>query len=333
MTDPLFAVLVNLNRWPDTIECLESLLRSDVGNTRAIVVDNGSSDGSIERLERWAAGVEPPSPPASPRLRELSWPPVRKPIAHATVRLGEARALTPPTDFPTLTIVAAGRNLGFAAAINAGLRLVLESTPDGYAFLVNNDMVVARDALGRMLVRLDGDPRIAAAGGVILDYDAPDRVQSIGGGWMSKVWGKSKVFGAGLPRAEVRAPSDLGYVSGGCLLIRFETLRRIGLMDERFFLYGEDADWGERMRAAGLRLAVAPDALTWHKGSLTVVGRSPLQDYHIVRSSLRFVHKHAPPLAGFAWAYSFARFLAPKLVRGEWDRARAVLRAYRDAGR
>jgi GT2 family glycosyltransferase len=133
-----------------------------------------------------------------------------------------------------------------------------------------------------------------------------------------------------LHRTAVRADYELGYVSGGLLLTRPETLRAVGLLDEYFFLYAEDRDWGLRLEHAGYRNSYAVDAEVWHKGSLTVVPRSPFQDYHVVRAQLQFVRKHTPWLLPFALIHSLVRSLAPKIARLQWERGKAVLRAYTD---
>jgi GT2 family glycosyltransferase len=74
----LAVILVNWNRYADTIECLESLLRSDE-RVRIVVVDNGSTDGTEERLMAWASGTEPYQPPLGP-LKRFTSPPLPKPI-------------------------------------------------------------------------------------------------------------------------------------------------------------------------------------------------------------------------------------------------------------
>jgi GT2 family glycosyltransferase len=112
------------------------------------------------------------------------------------------------------------------------------------------------------------------------------------------------------------------------MLVRTDVLARVGLLDERFFIYAEDGDFSLRMTRSGWHLEHAADALVWHKGSQTTVRGSAFNDYHHVRSSLLLVrkwHRHRLPVA---FAYWFYRALAPKLVRGQWRRVSAVIRAF-----
>ena len=329
MTAPVYLVIVNYNGWQDTIECLESVLRSDYPDVRAIVVDNASANESMARLLDWARGGSAAGGP-SPALRHLSTPPVPKPVEHVVF---QADGNAPPARLPRITFIASERNLGFAGGNNLALRVLVDGGFAGYAGLINNDMVAAPDAVSRLVKTLDADERLAAVGGLILDYQQPDLVQSVGGGTLSLKTGMAFMAGAGLRAGEITEPGELRFISGGWLLMRIERLRDVGLMDESYFLYAEDADWGERMRRAGYRLGCAIDALAWHKGSQTTGAGSPFQDYYMVRSSLMFVRKHAPRNIAFAAAYLFYRTFLPKLARRQWARARAVLRAYGDYAR
>jgi GT2 family glycosyltransferase len=327
----VYVVIVNFNRWRDTAECLESVLRSDYEHVRVIVVDNASTDDSRAGLVSWAEGRWPYAPIRATALSDKSQPPVAKPVDYLVVEAADARdALRARgNEFPKLTLLMAAANRGFAAGNNAAFRLLLDAQADGCVCMVNNDMVIAPDAVRAMVRALQRDDRIAAVGGVILDYQSPQLVQVIGGGEMSRL-GMSRVWGAGDLATEMTLPPSLGYVTGGFLLTRIDTLRAVGLMDESYFLYAEDADWGERMREQGYVLACTLDAVVWHKGSLTTVSGSPFQDYHIVRSSLRFVRKNAPVFLPLAVPNLLARCLAPKLLRGEWSRARSVAKAHLD---
>ena len=325
-------VIVNYNRWHDTLECLESVLRSDHEDLHVIVVDNASSDDSTARISAWASGAEPYTPPRTGPLTGLSLPPVQKPVELAVLgeRDGYSQWVTCESALPPLTIIVAADNHGFAGGNNLAIRLLLDRGDSGYVCLINNDMVIAPDAIRMLWTVAEQHPSVAAVGGVILDYQQPDLVQMIGGGRMSRL-GMSEAFGSGGSRHALAPPGALGYVTGGLLLTRLETVRAIGPLDERFFLYAEDADWGERMRRAGGSLVCTLQAFVWHKGTLTIGAGSPFQDYHVVRSSLQFVRKHAVVLLPVALVYFPLRFLLPKLVRRQWRRAGAVSRGIRDA--
>jgi GT2 family glycosyltransferase len=323
---PVYVIVLNYNGWSDTTECVESVLRSDYPNTRVIVVDNGSTDGSMEHLLAWASGARPFERRPSQQLAALSWPPLPKPLPFSVIAAG-----TSPVregDFGRLTFVTSPRNAGFGGGNNHALRLLLAANAGGYVFLLNNDIVVSPHAVSALVRRIDQDAGLAAVGGLMFDYRQPDMVQSVGGGQVTRL-GMTRAVG-GITRDEVRMPERLDYVNGGCLLARLETLRHVGLYDEDYFLYGEDGDWGARMRRQGYGLGCTLDAEVWHKGSATTGARSPFQDYHMVRGVLLFVRKHAPRLAIPAFAYSIVRSLAPKIVRGQWARARSVLKAYAD---
>ena len=326
---PVYVVLVNLNRWSDTVECLESVFRSDYPDVRVVLVDNGSTDDSVEQLVGWATGERPYQRPNSPTLAHLSWPPVPKPVEHDVIARTDSSPTARRGALAKLTIIANPKNEGFSGGNNIGLRLILETGESGYALLLNNDMVIAPRAVSALVQHLETDSRIAATGGILFDYANPDTIQMAGGA-TSTALGMVNVLGAGLKRGQLPAATELGFVGGGCLLIRLATLRDVGLLDESFFLYGEDYDWGKRMRDRGYRLTYTPEAETWHKGAATTVSRSPFQDYHMVRSTLTYTRKHAPLLMFAAFGYSVLRALAPKILRGEWPRVRAVLKAYGD---
>jgi GT2 family glycosyltransferase len=329
VTPRVHVVILNYNGWADTIECLESLVRSDYENMRAIVVDNASRDGSMQELLRWVTGDRAFEPPSNRHARRYTTPPVRKPIDHIVVDQHEAETLFAGNSQPTITFISSAANRGFAGGNNVALKPLLDASVDGYVCLFNNDMVIAPTAISALVHRIERESGLGAVGGVILDYTEPDVVQALGGARMTRL-GTSHVYGAGSHRATLVEPDHLGYVSGGCLLTRLETLRRVGLMEEAYFLYAEDADWGERMRNHGYHFGCAIDAFTWHKGSQTTGAKSPFQDYYLVRGALMFVRKHSPAWLPAAAAYLGMRCLVPKVVRGEWERARSVMKAYAD---
>jgi len=209
-------------------------------------------------------------------------------------------------DFPEATVLRLPDNAGFGAANNAALRRFLE---DGvpFAWLLNNDARPEPGALRALVDALLAAPRAGAAGAVVLEDDGSGRVQAWGGGrllpWIGGV-------------ALHRKPADpLEFVTGASCLLRASTLREIGLFDERFFLYWEDADLCLRLRRAGWQLAVAENARVLHQGSATT-GRLPrLRAYHSARSYGLLLHKHfSRPAARSLTAACFQS--AGKLLRG-----------------
>jgi GT2 family glycosyltransferase len=325
-------LLVNYNRWQHTVECLESLLRLDYPDFRVIVCDNGSADGSLERLQEWADGRLVPKPAESAHLRHLSWPPVRKPVTYRRYTGTTAEKGGSAADGEAqLVLVGMAENAGFAAGNNVGFRYLISRDEAGYVWVLNNDTVVAPDALRRLVEVAERDEAIGVVGALLFHYATPDTVQAAGGAkitrWNGMPW---PVTGAGADGSSHTYAAHIDFVHGASMLIPVSALEQVGLFDERYFLYSEEADWCFRMQAHGLRMAYAPAAMVWHKEGQTTGRRTPLQDYFVVRNTLFLVHRFFRRFVATAVLYSVYRCFLPKLLRGEWARLAAVGRAYRD---
>ncbi|HYC50052.1 MAG TPA: glycosyltransferase family 2 protein [Gemmatimonadaceae bacterium] len=330
---PVYIVLVNTNGWRDTIECLESVLRSDYPDVRVVVVDNGSTDDSLARIREWAAGTLAASGDSSGRLSHLVTPAVPKPLPVAC-RTRDELVAAGDIDWTRhrMAVVANGRNLGFTGANNVAMQYVMRhGEPSATVLLLNNDTVIAPQAITRMVGLASANDNAAAVGCTLLQYQHPDVVETRAGARVQMWNGFSRLIGWGTPRGAAR-PSDqaMDFISGCCILVPRAVLDRVGPLDERFFIYCEDADWGVRIRAASFRLAYCAEAEVWHKGGATAVHRSVFHDYHNAKSVLHFVWKHRPAMFGLAGTYLFARMVAPKLVRGQWARSAAVVRGIAD---
>ena len=178
MTDRTYVILVNWNGHRDTIECLESLARLQDADLHMVIVDNGSADGSIEAIRRWAK-AEPPrmSGPVWDRL-----PPKRASGVHLNI-VAPGAAPGSTTGERQITLIAAGDNLGFAAANNLGMRFAAQDPETGFLWLLNNDTVVTPDALSALLAYARANPSKGIIGSVLLYYSQPDTVQGLGG-WL-----------------------------------------------------------------------------------------------------------------------------------------------------
>jgi GT2 family glycosyltransferase len=334
MTDtaPIGVVLVNWNRWGDTIEALESLLRS-TAPLRVVVVDNASADGSMERIAAWAAG-DNPAVAASPDMAHFTTPPLPKPIR--VRRLGPeqlASALSMPED--GLTLIDSGGNLGYAGGNNVGLRLLLTDPAIRCFWLLNNDTVVEPDTAARLAAHMDATPDVGMCGTIVRYYWKPDRVQALNGYRFSFLTGSAKPINGGLPASlpfdarEVARASD--FVLGASLAVSRPFLETIGLMEECYFLFYEEIDWAVRNNGRFVT-AFAADATVFHKeggsiGSSGVPGaRSAFADYWLTRSRLAFIRRHRPVLLPWHWLFTLV-LVGRRLVRRQPDKARTILKA------
>lgn len=303
-------VIVNWNGWRDTVECLESLMRLDGAGFRVIVVDNGSSDGSVEAIRNWAAGAEGETF-SGPPWERLPKSRCRAPVMRLVGPEGPADSVE-----AGITLVAAGANLGFAAANNLGIRLALDQPDTAYVWLLNNDTVVAPDCLSRLSEAARREPEVGLWGNRLMFYHAPDLVQGLAGRFRA-VRCSSEHIGvwqptAALPdRAQVEA--RMSYVIGASMLVSRDFLETVGLMSERYFLYFEEIDWAERIRGR-FRQGVCLEAVVYHKegGSIGSDPSGRLSDtglYYMTVNLFRFVWTHRPWIIGFA----FGRFLRQAL--------------------
>jgi len=320
-------LLLNWNGWRDTIECLESVLRLEWPELRVIVCDNGSTDGSEARIAEWARGALDAPVSTHPALAALVTPPVRKPIPMVRYDRAAAERGGDPAADARLVLIQNGANLGFAAGNNVALRYLLARGARGYVWVLNNDTVVAPDALAALVAAARDDASIGAVGSTYLDYREPQQVVERAGGRLSRWTGWTR------PAVDAEAAERLDFVKGASVLVPMEVLARVGPMDERYFLYSEDVDWSIAMRARGFRLAYAAASRVWHKEGAASGHRSPVHDRHSVKSALTLVAKHDPLRLPAAALYSAVRCAAPKVVRGEWARLGAVAHAWRDFAR
>ena len=325
-------LLLNWNGWRDTVACLESVFALDYPDFGVTVCDNASSDDSVEHIEAWARGEREIEPDFALPLRQWSGSRVR-PLSHCTLDRAAAEA-GEMVGAAELVIIRTGGNLGFSGGNNVGLRHILARDEARFIWLLNNDTVVAPDSLSHLVQRAGQDDTIGAVGATVLEFSEPDIVQYLGGASFAAWRGRIALLGTGQPASAPRPePARLDYISGGCLLVRAEALEEVGLLDERFFMYSEDADFCFCLRRAGYRLALAADAEIWHKGGASSVPGSPLHDYHNLVGNLLVMRKHHPWHMPFTVPYALYRYLAPRIVRGDWKRAAAIARAFVDVAR
>jgi GT2 family glycosyltransferase len=317
-------LLLNWNGYRDTIECLETLFRLDYPADRLTVIlcDNASTDGSKERIREWCSGERPAPDDVPASLLPLFRSPLRKPISMVELDAGQAAVGGGGHVDAPLVWIDTGANLGFAGGNNIGLTYLARRNAHDLIWILNNDIDVAADSLGHLVDALAEDSSLGAVAGRLMEYLEPDVIQIAGGGVVD-MW-------RGGPRPVRAAVKRLDYLSGGCMLIPLEVARRVGLIAEEYFLYGEDVDYSLRIRKAGLDLGYVEEAVGWHKGGAAVAHFSPRHDYYVLRNNLFIMRKYFPALFPLAVASMIYRFVLPKIVRREWTRLAYLRRALAD---
>ena len=329
----VYAILVNFNGWTDTVECLETLFRSDHHDFRVLVCDNGSTDGSLEKIRAWAERRLDAAAPHG-ELCRLQQSSLERPLEYAMYGRQEAQAGGDATERARLVLIDCEANLGFAGGNNVGLRYALACGDCDFAWLLNNDTAVEPDAMRRMLERLGGEPRAGICSSTLLHYHDPERVQALGGGWYCKWLGLAWHLGR-LGRWPQTVDRDrverrMSYPVGASMMVTGRFLKEVGLMCEDYFLYFEELDWV--LRAGGRFTAVyAPQSVVYHKvgGSIGTSSnparKSAACDYWNARNRIFFTRRWFP------WALptvylALVGTLLTRVILGRWSRVPMLLR-------
>lgn len=259
-------VILNYNGLENTIECLNSIkkLKTSKGPIEIIIVDNGSSDNSVQKLSQ---------------LKDIYF------IANQT-------------------------NLGFSGGNNVGIKKALARGAK-FVLIINNDTIVDVKMLENLLnANKIGDiicPKIYFAKGYEFHkrrYENKDLGNVIwyAGGKID--WQNILGIHIGVDQVDIGQFNKRGetdFATGACMLIKKDVFEKIGLLDEKFFLYLEDMDFCVKAKKAGFKIIYEPKAFLWHKNAASSGGSgSNVQDYYITRNRLLFAAKHATLRTKFA---------------------------------
>lgn len=310
------AVVVNWNGWRDTMACVDSLLALGSPPLRIVVCDNASTDGSVSELTQYLSGRLP------------QWQAEPDGMGWTNPRFGEGAV--------SVHLLRMPQNLGYAGALNAGIRWSRERwTPKGF-WLLNNDVKAEPGALAALVAAHDSVPRAGICGSVLLEWDDPARIQAVAGvhrRWLGVGWHDKNLPAEG---GDVSLAVD--YPVGASMYVSAEYVDAVGLLDAGYFLYNEEIDWVERGRRVGYRPLVALRSRLRHKeGASTgsrggVRNKSLLSERYGVTNRLRVTRKFWPHYLPVVWA-SLLLVALDRLAHGEIARARLVLRLMFSPGR
>jgi len=296
-------VIVNWNTVDMLRECLRSVLAETRSSVEVFVVDNASRDGSADMVAR---------------------------------------------EFPGVCLIANSENRGFAAANNQAL----VQARGRALLLLNPDTVVLDRAIDRMLDWLDEHPEVGAVTCALRNSDGSPQKSC---GRFYSFWGTlfdNRALSRLLPSSRFLARRFLSYwdhasvrqvdwARGAVLMVRRAAAEVVGLLDEQFYIYGEEIDWCYRLRQAGWPLVFIPHAQVVHHGRASMDQRRISMFIQNYQSLYQLLLTHYPPWSYRAyrartnvvilgWMMGFAVLLwAGRGDESERERWRAGLDAYR----
>ncbi len=251
----LSIIIVNWNTRIIVCDCLRSIYEQcGEIDLEVIVIDNASTDGSVEMVKK---------------------------------------------DFPQVTLIENSQNRGFAAANNQGIAI----SKGRYVLLLNSDTVVLDNAIAKTVAFADSHPKAAIVGCRVLN---PDRTLQptcfmfpsilnmlLSSTYLYKLFPKSKFFGreqmTWWNRNDIK---EVDVVTGCCMLVRQDAIKKVGSMDEQFFMYGEETDWCYRFRRAGWKVMFTPVCEIIHLGGQSSRQKRSKMILQLRGSILLFMKKH-----------------------------------------
>lgn len=268
-------VIVSWNAKRYLLDCLESLAQTTAGlSTEVLVVDNASSDGSPDAVER---------------------------------------------QFPNVKLIRNRQNLGFAKGNNIGI----SQSKGRYICLINSDVVLLGDCLKRLMAFMDSNASVGMSAPRILNGDRtvqlvagvlPNPLSELGQAlFLNTIKPLKRVFpGSEFSASELAGVRSVPLLYGCFWMVSRIALDTVGLLDERFFMYGEDVDWCKRFNDSGFKVIYFPEAEAVHFGGASSMNAQNRFYVQMKKSRLLYFQKHYGKMGRF---FCYVSILLGSIVR------------------
>ncbi len=320
-----------------TLECLESLYQINYPNYDIIVVDNGSSDGSIKKIRDYCKGILHVDSPFH------DYQEINKPISLFEYDKNDLDDLNRMEDgFENLVsankllLIKNDKNYGYAEGNNIGMGYVMKYLSSDYILLLNNDTVVDVNFLGELVETCESTPNVGCVGPKVYYYDYNGRrdVISFAGEKIDLFTSRGRRFGKDqIDGGQFNTVSVTDKVEGCCMLIKRDVIEKVGMFDPVYFAYWEETDLCMRMKNHGYILLFVPTACVWHKIGVTwenYFGYFVLYHY-LVRNRLIFISRYASAPQKLVFSVFFIFYLMANmvlmLVKEDWQTSKEGFKA------
>ena len=289
-------IILNWNGWKDTIECLESLFISDYVNYDVILVDNASTDDSLQKIQDYCdnlISVESNFIPSNPYNNPIK---ISKYKNNGVNLLNLDNIGSNISDLnKKLTLIINDKNYGFSEGNNIAIRYAIDKLETDYIFLLNNDTVISKDSLGKLVRFLDFNEKRGIVGSKIYEYDIESNIIQSSGGYINfnKYPGYFPLNQGFVDVDDINGSMECDWITGAALMIKSDLLPK-NLLNTNFFFGCEDIDLCINVKKRGFNINVLLDSKIWHKGRISRKKKfkniSAIN--HGVKTNLKFLKKN-----------------------------------------
>ncbi|MDQ5937669.1 MAG: hypothetical protein QG574_5028 [Cyanobacteriota bacterium erpe_2018_sw_21hr_WHONDRS-SW48-000092_B_bin.40] len=239
-----------------TRRCLTSLRATSYQNSHVLLVANGSPDGDSAQLA---------------------------------------------TEFPEVEVLTLDRNYGFAGGCNRGMEKALADQAD-FIWLLNNDAIAKPESIEHLVKAAIANPEAGALGAIVLEGHS-STAEEAGLGEINFKKAKTYLRKTGQDKSssqnstqQEKGGYSCSWLSGSNLLLRSSALAKVGLFDERYYLYFEDVELCKRLTDAGFKCLLVPGSTIEHEGNASTQGGLSLwRSYYHSRNRLLFFMQYCSP--------------------------------------
>lgn len=260
-------IILNWNGWKDTLECLNSVINLAYPRLRVVLIDNGSTDNSLEMIRYWLKKhkqtYNPPTPHGSDHI---SLPFIEYHVREATLG-GDLRMEDSVFGDRTkyeIVIIKSIENQGFARGNNIGIKYAIIQNFD-YIFLLNNDTIIEKDTLTALVTYMEKNCHIGVATPQIHYYEEPCRISNAGG--YLTITGHRRYFSHNkiYKKNDQHLVKNITFVTGCALLAHMYIFTKYGLLSEDYFFGEEDYEFSLRMKEKRIQMVCVTDGKVYHK--------------------------------------------------------------------
>ncbi|MDD2714570.1 MAG: glycosyltransferase family 2 protein [Candidatus Wallbacteria bacterium] len=300
---------MNWNGLPDTVECLESALKQSYRNYQIILVENGSTDGSYEKILEYFKGHLDCGFLSSSPHKDKIFPLSEKPLDFIECRGQQDSG-------QRVVLIRNEINQGWSAGFKTGLDFFLKKNDGDYLLVLNNDVVIEADYLGKLVETAVRNPDFGVIGSIAYWYEYPERIMSVGGEFTFADWQLYTDLSDLKRKAEMSFPNEylVSVLTGCSMFFQKKSFSVVGPTPV-YYHFWEDLELYYRLRNAGFGLILNTDARLWHKGGTAEnyhQGPTKFSSYYGIRNKFIFAKRN---LGILEKSYIYTVFAAKMMIR------------------